>query len=219
MTQDDHAISTERRLRELYKAPSDTILRATTSYLHPFHIAHIERATFVCIGSVGAAGCDVSPRGGEPGFVKVIGENRIGLPDWPGNNKIETLTNLVGDGRVGLLFLFPGLDYFMRLNGRAEVSEAPGVCAHFAFEGKTPKTVITIAVEQAYFHCGKAINRARLWEPSSRVPRARLPSVGTIMAELAHIDDVSSAALDEAYAKGVSEGLYDPPPDMPGAAH
>lgn len=211
---DNDGVNSETELREIYKRPSEMNLRATTDYLHPFHIAHLKLASFVCIGTVGDEGLDVSPRGGEPGFVQVVGENRVGIPDWPGNNKIESMTNIVRDQRLGMLFLFPGLDYFMRLNGKAVISRDPALCEQFAHGGKTPKTVIVVTVDQAYFHCGKAINRARLWEPSSRIPRDTLPSVGTIMTELTKVTDVSVETLNEAYKRGVKEDLYDAPPDL-----
>src|SRR4051812_21783341 len=115
-------VESEAALRDLYKPPSEMILKATTDYLHPFHVEHLKLASFVCIGTVGAEGLDVSPRGGEPGFIQVVGENCVGIPDWPGNNKVESLTNIVRDHRIGMLFLFPGLDYFMRLNGKASIS-------------------------------------------------------------------------------------------------
>jgi hypothetical protein len=205
-------LSSEAELRELYKNPSEMILKSVTNYLHEFHIAHLKLASFLCIGTARGGGIDVSPRGGEPGFVKVIGENQIGLPDWPGNNKIESMTNLLQDERIGMVFLFPGLDYFMRLSGTAAITTDPRLRELFAHEGKVPKTVILVKVSKAYFHCGKAVNRARLWEPSSRIARGVLPSVGTIMTELTKAPIAASVA-DAAYQHSLKEHLYVPAPD------
>lgn len=207
-------IVSEDGLRRLYKPPSEMLKTATTNYLHPFHLAHLKVASFVCIGTA-SDGLDVSPRGGEPGFIQHLGENRVGIPDWPGNNKIETLTNLVRNPQIGLLFLFPGLDYFMRLNGAAEISVDADICARFAHDGKTPKTVIVVTVAQAYFHCGKAINRARLWDPASALPRGDLPSIGTMLTELTQAPGLTPEVADAFYKKGVSEGLYEAPPEIP----
>ena len=210
-------IDSEDELRRHYKSPPEMVKRATTNYLHPFHLAHLKIASFVCIGTGSRQGMDVSPRGGEPGFIQHLGDNRVGIPDWPGNNKIETLTNLVNSSQIGLLFLFPGLDYFMRLNGTAAVSPDTDICARFGHDGKVPKTVIVVSVAEAYFHCGKAINRARLWNPASITARDALPSMGKMLTELTQAPGWTPQDADAFYKKGVSEGLYEAPPDIPGA--
>ena len=219
MNSTDHAdsprsISSIEELRSMYDAPSELVLKSKTNYLHQFHIDHLAVASFVCIGSASSTGFDVSPRGGEPGFVKALDNKRVAFPDWPGNNKVETMSNLVDDSRLGMLFLFPGLDYFMRLNGEAEISRDPLLCERFSHQGRLPKSVITMTVREAYFHCGKAINRARLWNPSSQIARGVLPSIGTIIAELIKVPALTSETFDKEYERAVKNDLYVAPSDQ-----
>jgi PPOX class probable FMN-dependent enzyme len=210
----EHIVTSEAGLRELYQYPPEMILKMKTTYLHEFHLQHLAKATFVCLGTVGDEGLDVSPRGGEPGFIQVVDNNCVGLPDWPGNNKIESMTNLVRDSRIGMLFIFPGLEYFMRLNGKATISHDPELCEKFSRGGKVPKTVIVVKIDQAYFHCGKAVNRAKFWEPSSHISRGSLPSMGTMMVELAKVTDHTPKDIDAAYSRVVKEDLYERPDQM-----
>jgi uncharacterized protein len=208
----DAVLSSEAELRRLYKQPSEIILQSVTNYLHEFHIAHLKLASFLCIGTVSDNFVDVSPRGGEPGFVQVIGKNQIGIPDWPGNNRIGSMRNLTKDARIGTVFLFPGLDYFMRLNGTAVISTDSNLRKKFSHQDKLPKVVIVMKVDQALFHCGKAINRSRLWEPSSRIARGVLPSVGTMITKLTE-SKVPASVVDEGYDHSVKECLYKAAPD------
>ncbi|MBS1181274.1 MAG: pyridoxamine 5-phosphate oxidase, partial [Proteobacteria bacterium] len=128
--------------------------------------------------------------------------------DWPGNNRIESLRNLAGDDRLGMLFLFPGLDVFMRINGRGRVTDDATLCAHLAEGSKTPKTAVVVTVDEVLFHCGKAVNRARLWDPASRIDRRSLPTPGQMLAAMTQQDATVAEAIDAHYDHAVRTDLY-----------
>jgi PPOX class probable FMN-dependent enzyme len=145
----------------------------------------LSMSTILFISSVGADGkADVSPRGDPPGFIKILDERTIAIPDRPGNRRVDTMSNILGNpsGSVGLIFLVPGVDEVMRASGRASVSRDPTLLADMAVNGKAPKLAIVITLDEVFFHCGKALKRARLWDPATRVDRKTFPS----MAELIH---------------------------------
>jgi uncharacterized protein len=124
------------------------------------------------LASSGADGIDCSPKGDAPGFVRIIDERTLAIPDRPGNNRIDNLLNIVADPRVSLLFIVPGIGETLRVNGRAEISSDPELLQSFAVNGKPPRTVLIVAVEAAYFHCSKALVRSKLWDPARFVARA-----------------------------------------------
>ncbi|WP_418303952.1 MSMEG_1061 family FMN-dependent PPOX-type flavoprotein [Pandoraea vervacti] len=165
-------------LDRLYDPPSETIVKGVLSHLLPFHIAYLDIATFFCVATGSAQGLDASPRGGEPGFVKVLDEKTVAFADWPGNNRIASLRNLTEDDRIGMLFLFPGLEVFMRINGHARIALDPVLLARCRQGERTPKTVIVVTIDEVLFHCGKAINRAKLWQTESHIDRTAVPSMG-----------------------------------------
>ena len=156
---DSYVIHSESELDEFYRRPAEHVTKATLTFLHDFHLAYLKVAPIVCIGSGAQEGYDVSPRGGPAGFVQMLDRKTLAIPDFPGNNKLETLRNLVRDPRIALLFLFPGLDIFMRISGRATVTRRPDLLQRLVCDGKRPITVIVVAVESVYFHCGRAISR------------------------------------------------------------
>ena len=195
-------------LDRLYAPPAEAIQRAVLPHLVPFHEAYISAATFFCLASGRPQGLDASPRGGPAGFVKVIDPNHVAFADWPGNNRIETLRNLLEDDRLALLFLFPGLEVFLRINGRGRISTASDLLAMLMEGQKTPKTAILVAVEQVLFHCGKAINRARLWDETSRIDRSRVPSIGQMKTALVGGSPAEAEAVDAQYRNSVRNDLY-----------
>lgn len=195
-------------LGALYSPPSEVVTKAITNHLTDFHIQYLKAATFCCIATAGEGGLDVSPRGGRPGFVHALDRRALALADWPGNNRIESMRNLQHSPHLALLFLFPGLDIFMRVNGRARVSVAADLLERLREQEKIPKSAIVIHVDEALFHCGKAINRAKLWDESSRVDKRTLPTPGAMMKALAAIEDADAATLDEYYAEGMKRDLY-----------
>jgi len=199
---------TGTELDRLYAPPTEAIQRAVLPHLVPFHEAYIAVATFFCLASGSAQGLDASPRGGPAGFVKVLDPQHVAFADWPGNNRIETLRNLLEDDRLGMLFLFPGLEVFLRINGRGRVSTAPDLLATLTEGQKTPKTAIVVVVEQVLFHCGKAINRARLWDEASRIDRSRVPSIGQMKTALMGGSPAEAEVVDARYCESVRKDLY-----------
>lgn len=195
-------------LDQLYSPPSEDIQKAVFSHLTPFHVTYLKAATFFCLATGREAGLDASPRGGPPGFVRVLDPRTLAFADWPGNNRIESMRNLVQDDRLGMLFLFPGLEVFMRINGRGRVSTEPALLEQLAEGGKTPKTAIVVTVDETLFHCGKAINRARLWNPASQLDRRALPTVGQMKAAIKGGDQAQAEAIDAYYEQAVRNNLY-----------
>ena len=198
----------------LYAPPSERIQKAVLDHLIDFHRAYLKAATFFCLATGSENGLDASPRGGPPGFVHVLDARTIAYADWPGNNRIESMRNLQRDERLGMLFLFPGLEVFMRINGRGRVSTAPELLAELAAGGHLPKTATVVVIDEVLMHCGKALNRARLWEGAAK-ERPELPSIGQMFAALAKLGDATSTFdqgqiddVDARYRHGVRNDLY-----------
>jgi PPOX class probable FMN-dependent enzyme len=171
-------------LRELYPEPKPRAVLKQLAHLDAHCRSFIALSPFVVLATSGAGGTmDASPRGGAPGFVKVADDHTLLLPDAPGNNRLDTFSNIVETGRIGMLFLIPGFDETLRVNGRAVLSTASSELAVCADERRTPKVVIRLAVQEAYLHCAKALMRSRLWSPESRVERSVLPSAGKMISD------------------------------------
>ena len=195
-------------LDALYAPPSEIIQRAVLDHLVDFHAAYIRAATFFCLATGCESGLDASPRGGEPGFVHVLDSHTLTFADWPGNNRIESMRNLERDDRVGMLFLFPGLEVFLRINGHGRISTAPELLARLQERDRMPKAAIVVTVQEVLFHCGKAINRARLWNEASRIERGSLPSVGQLLVSLAKLGEEQVEPLNAHYDQSVRNDLY-----------
>ncbi|SNU88266.1 MSMEG_1061 family FMN-dependent PPOX-type flavoprotein [Pandoraea sputorum] len=195
-------------LDALYDPPSEGILKGVMSRLLPFHTAYLDVATFFCVATGNAQGLDASPRGGAPGFVKVLDEKTVVFADWPGNNRIASLRNLTEDDRIGMLFLFPGLEVFMRINGHARIAVDPVLLAQLKEGERTPKTAIVVSVDEVLFHCGKAINRAKLWRAESHLERKAVPSMGDMKAALTGMDPARASEIDAGYYRAVRGDLY-----------
>jgi PPOX class probable FMN-dependent enzyme len=195
-------------LDQLYDPPSEAIQRGVLDHLVPFHIQYLSVATFFCFATGRSHGLDVSPRGGPPGFVRVLDPKTVMFADFPGNNRIESLRNLVQDPRAAMLFIFPGLEVFMRINGRAQISTDAERLAQLAEGGRLPKTAVVLTVDEVLFHCGKAINRARLWEPASRIDRQTLPTVGQMKTALTSGSEEDARRVDAEYDHVVKTKLY-----------
>ena len=181
----NHVISTLAQLEAVY--PEEVYPPAKvkeTNRITAAYRALIEASPFFALATSGPGGLDCSPRGDPRGFVRVLDDKTIAVPDRRGNNRIDSLRNLLEDPRVALLFLIPGVSETLRIAGRATISADPELCASFIMQGKAPRTVLVIAVEQVFFQCAKAIVRSKLWDPSMRVERATLPTAGKILAEI-----------------------------------
>jgi PPOX class probable FMN-dependent enzyme len=171
-------------LRALYPAPGERAVAKQMSKLDRHCLRFIELSPFVVLASCGADGLlDCSPRGGEPGFIRAQGDSRILVPDAPGNNRLDTLENVVETGRLGMLFLIPGVDETLRVNGRAHLCTDEEKIDLLANERRRPRLVIEVLVEEVYLHCAKALMRSRLWDPESQVERSVLPTLGEMLKE------------------------------------
>ncbi|MCC6249748.1 MAG: pyridoxamine 5'-phosphate oxidase family protein [Rubrivivax sp.] len=182
-------ISTVDELRTLFAQPLERALRKELTALDVHCRSFIALSPFVVLASCDETfELDASPRGGEPGFVKVDAAGRLLIPDSPGNNRLDSLANIVRTGRVGLLFMIPGFDETLRVNGRAVLSTDPTELAACADARRTPKVVMRIDVTAAYLHCAKALLRSRLWSDAARVDRALMPTAGRMIAEQTGLD-------------------------------
>jgi hypothetical protein len=179
-----HLIRDREDLYKLYGQGSPASLVKEIDYIHPHYRAFIEASPYVIIASNGAGGLDASPRGDPAGFVVVKDERTLLIPDRRGNNRVDTLHNLVEDPRVGLLFLIPGIAESLRVNGTALISVDPALLGQFMMGDKPPRSVVIVNVETIYFQCPRAAVRADLWNPEKFLQRSALPSNGTILADL-----------------------------------
>ena len=171
-------------LRALYGPAGVRSARKQLDHLDVHCRRFVALSPFVLLATSGADGLgDVTPRGDAPGFVTVPDDRTLLLPDRPGNNRLDSLMNILERPGVGLLFLVPGVDETLRVNGTAEILTDPGLLAGFAVDGKLPKTVLRIAVREAYLHCAKALMRSRLWDPDARIERSELPSMGEMLRD------------------------------------
>jgi PPOX class probable FMN-dependent enzyme len=180
----DHIVTSVERLAALYGEPYGPAIVKEIDHVNAQYRAFIEAAPFCAVATSGPDGLDCTPRGDPPGFVRVRDEKTLLIPDRRGNNRIDTLRNLIADPRIALLFLIPGCGETIRVNGRAAISVDPALCESFIFAGKTPRSVIVVSVERVYFQCAKAIVRSKLWDPASRIDRKSLPTSGTILAAI-----------------------------------
>jgi PPOX class probable FMN-dependent enzyme len=180
----DHLVTSIEALERLYDQPYGPSVAKETDRITEHYRAFIEAAPFFALASGGPDGFDCSPRGDAPGFVRVHDEKTLLVPDRRGNNRIDTLRNILHDPRVALLFLIPGCGETIRVNGRAAISADPELAQSFTVNDKVPRTVIIVAVDRVFYQCSKAIVRSRLWDPSRHVDRKSLPSAGTILDAL-----------------------------------
>ena len=176
------AITSVEQLEALYGQPAEPALVKVMPRITPEYRAMIEASPFVALATSGPEGLDCSPRGDLPGFVRIHDETTVMMPDRRGNNRVDSLRNIVRDPRVGLLFLLPGSGSTLRLNGRAELRTDPELLQSFVMEDKAPRSVVVIHVESVYFQCSRALMRSDLWNPAKQVDPARLPTPGQILA-------------------------------------
>ena len=200
---DLHTITSIERLLEVYPTgPAATSVRKESPVLTPSYAAFVNAAPFCVVSTVGAGGLDQSPRGDAPGFVRVRDERTLVIPDRRGNNRLDTLRNLVADPRVGLLFLVPGVGHELRVRGAAVVSTDPDELGRHEVRGVLPASVLVVAVERVYFQCARAIKRSRLWETDAWPDPASVPTAGGMTLEAGGFGSQQEArdydaALDE----------------------
>ena len=169
----------------------------------------LAHSPFAVIGSTRPGrGTDVSPRGDAPGFARVLDDNTIAIPDRPGNNRLDTMSNIVADAEVGLLFFIPGIDETLRINGTARLSHDPKLLAAAAINGREPRLVILVTVREAFLHCGKALKRSKLWHGDYRVEKKSFPSLGRIIVEQTKTPRLSVEEADAVVEDGYRNKLY-----------
>ncbi|MBV9053555.1 MAG: pyridoxamine 5'-phosphate oxidase family protein [Hyphomicrobiales bacterium] len=194
-------------LERIYGFPKGGAVFKEIPFLNAHYRAFIEASPFVVLASAGPGGLDCSPKGDMPGFVHVLDEKTLAIPDRLGNNRIDTMRNLIVDPRIALLFLVPGRSETLRVNGKAAISTEAQLLASFAVDGKPPRSVISVTVESAYVHCAKAFMRSKLWERAAQAEPPNLPSMGEIMALLS-ANSVDAASYDREAPARLKATLY-----------
>ncbi len=194
-------------LEALYGHPVAAATVKEVGRITPHYRRYIEASPFVSLATSGPEGLDCSPRGDRPGFVRVHDEQTLMLPDRRGNNRIDSLRNIVRDPRVALLFLIPGIGNTLRVNGRAHISVEPALLDSFAVDDKAPRSVTVIAVDSVYFQCARALVRSELWNPVHHRKPAELPSAGQILAALSD-DKVGGEPYDRDWPERAAKTLW-----------
>ncbi|MGI8715344.1 MAG: MSMEG_1061 family FMN-dependent PPOX-type flavoprotein [Solirubrobacteraceae bacterium] len=211
MIQSGRRITDEQQLREILGGgPTEQVVAKLADRLNDLTREFIDASPFLCVATASPdGGLDVSPRGDPAGFVRVLDERTLLLPDRPGNRIADTLTNLLADSRIALLFLIPGVGDTFRVNGRAQITDDRELLADSTMQGKVPKLGIVVCIEEAYTQCPKALVRSELWNPERHIDRSQLPSSGAILRSLTD-PEFDAAGYDreraERYAR--REGLY-----------
>lgn len=200
-------VTTLEELDALYGAPVEAAIIKEIDYISDHYRAFIDKAPFVVIATVGPEGLDCSPRGDPAGFVRVVDEKTVMIPDRRGNNRIDALRNIVRDPRCSLLFLIPGVGNTLRINGHAEIINDAALNESFAFNGRPPRTVLKVTTQSVYFQCPKALVRSRLWDPRVQIARSELPSSGEILEALTN-GSFDGKSYDANYPKRQAETLY-----------
>jgi len=203
----DHIVTSIDQLGPLYGEPYGPSIAKETDRITAHYRAFIEAAPFFALATGGPDGMDCSPRGDAPGFVRVHDERTLLVPDRRGNNRIDSLRNILHDPRVALLFLIPGCGETIRVNGRAAISTDPALAQTFLVDGKAPRAVLVVSVDRVFYQCTKAIVRSKLWDPSRHVDRKSLPSAGMILAELTD-GRLGGEAHDRAAPERIKATLY-----------
>lgn len=203
----EYLIEDEAALREAFPATHEMAIKKCLDFLDPHARNFIARSPFLCIGTQTEAGsADVSPRGDPCGFVRVLDDRTLLIPDRPGNNRLDTLSNVVANPSVGVLFMVPGFDETLRVNGTAHITQDPELLALLQVQERQPRVAIVVSVQEVFLHCAKAFRRSKLWDPASVQDRSEMPSLSKMVldqttgapedaADMAKID----AGLEEAY--------------------
>lgn len=196
----DFTITDEQALRGMFPPTNPMAVLKSLTALDAHAMEFIRRAPFLCIGTQNAT-ADVSPRGDPAGFVRILDAHTIAIPDRPGNNRLDTLSNIIANPHVGVLFMIPGFDDTLRLNGQASLVTDPDLLATMAVNDRTPKLAIVVRVSEVFLHCAKAFRRSRLWDPATFQDRRAMPSLLKIIL------DQTTGAPDDAEMQKIDAGL------------
>ena len=195
------------KLRDTYPPPLERAVLKSQTQLDGHMKAFIALSPFLCLGTSNGSGADVTPRGDRPGFVQVPDDHTVLIPDWPGNNRLDALSNVLDNPAVALLFFVPGMLETLRINGNAEVSLDDALIARWEVDGKRPRSVLRVAVGEAFMHCGKALIRAKLWAPEAQIDRRALPSYGQMLKDQTRLPQ-SAGELQQSLEDGYKNRLY-----------
>jgi PPOX class probable FMN-dependent enzyme len=202
-----HQLSDEVALRERYRPPTKVVLEKARPLIDPSAAAFVAVSPLVVLASSSASGTDASPRGGPPGFVKVLDAAHLAFGDLSGNNRLDSYANIVEYPQVGLLFLVPGMGETLRVNGRARVTTDSSVLERTTIDGVRPKVAVVIEVDECFIHCAKALRRSGVWQPDTWLPEDARPSAGKIFADQFQLD-VEPAALDAELEAGYQATMW-----------
>jgi PPOX class probable FMN-dependent enzyme len=212
LLQDAYLVKDDASLRALFPPTHAIAVQKSMSRLDDHAKAFVARAPFLCIGTQSPEGrADVSPRGDAPGFVQLLDDRTLLIPDRPGNNRLDTLSNILGNPAVGLIFMVPGFDDTLRINGRAQVSRDPALLARFAVNGRLPTVAIVVTIDEAFLHCAKAFRRSRLWDAAAQQDRSQMPSLVKMILDQttgAPEDAAEQARLDAALEVDYRNSMY-----------
>jgi PPOX class probable FMN-dependent enzyme len=203
----DHLVTTVEQLEAIYGQPYGPSLAKEIDYISPAYRKLIEATPFVAVATGGPEGLDCSPKGDTPGFVRILDDKTLAIPDRPGNNRIDGYRNILRDPRIAVLFLIPGIGETLRVNGRASISIDPDLMQSFAVNGKLPRSVLIVHIETIFFHCSKAIVRSKLWDVGTQIERKSLPSTGSIIAEVSQ-GKMGGEAYDREAPERIRTMLY-----------
>jgi PPOX class probable FMN-dependent enzyme len=200
-------IATVEQLEAIYGQPNDASTVKVADRITSEYRKLIEASPFAALATSGPEGLDCSPRGDASGFVRIHDEKTLMIPDRRGNNRVDSLRNIIRDPRVALLFLIPGVGSTLRINGRAHVSVDPQLCDSFLTEGKAPRSVVVMAIDEVYFQCARAIVRSDLWNPDKHLSAKDLPSPGQILASMSD-NRVGGDEYDRAWPERAQKSLW-----------
>lgn len=201
-------ITSHAQLREIYGDPWPDALRKQLPAIDKHSRAILEKSPFVLIGSQDCAGrADVTPRGDKPGFAKVLDDQTLAIPDRPGNKRLDTWHNIIENPSVGLLFLVPGMNETLRINGTAKLTADTKTCEQFSINERPARAVLIINVQEVFLHCAKAFIRASFWQPDTWPDRSEIPSMGEIMRDQIDLQD-SVEDIDQSLAKNYRDDLW-----------
>jgi uncharacterized protein len=209
MNEFENIITTEQELRDIVGFPIERVLKKERGFVDDHCQAFIARSPFLLMATSDRDGrCDVSPKGDVPGFVHVIDQHMLVIPDRPGNKRLDGMRNLLVNPHIGLIFLVPGREETLRINGRAYISRDPKLLEQFVVQDKTPLLAIAVEVEQCFLHCGKAFRRSQLWSHEHWPPFNALPSLACVLFDQVHPPDLTLQEYERAIEEGYRNHLY-----------
>jgi uncharacterized protein len=209
MNKFENIVTTEQELRDIVGCPIDRVVKKDRPFVDEHCSDFIARSPFLLMATSDLEGhCDVSPKGDAPGFVRVVDEHLLVIPDRPGNKRLDGMRNLVVNPHVGLIFLVPGREETLRVNGRAYITRDPKLLGEFVVQGKTPLLAIAVEVEQCYLHCGKAFRRSQLWAREQWPAPDALPSLACVLFDQLHPPDLTLQEYERQIEEGYRNHLY-----------